>query len=553
MSFVIEGKDSLYLEDIVDVLGHEHHEEAEETFAALDRDGNGDISLDEMILCVTDIGRDRKSIASSMHDVDQAITVLDRMLMAVCFIAVVFIFVAFLNKSFVTTLATAGTALLSLSFVFSVTAQEFLGSCIFLFVKHPYDIGDRVDINNDQLVVDHISLLFTIFRRVSGEHCGRFVQIPNIVLNTLWIENVSRSKAMTEQLSIMISFDTTFEDIQLLKNEMLNFVQDKENCRDFQSELEIDVLGTSDMSKLELRIEIRHKSNWHNETIRAARRSKFMCALVQALRRVPINGPGGGKDALGSAANASYSVAIPDDLAKKNAEESAKQKEAGRLLNKKLDNAAAGGTSSVEADKPLLGLSSGQERAVDDLTNRSGAYDAARDEAWTSSRETSSTLGELPSIDRQDLEEVRGMLRRQSTKGRRKVNGTDSMMARPNVPTIAEPQPMMANIDQAQQAQAFDDVDSYERYRVQAAGASRRPPNTTMMIGQSQYATPNEMPYDPVPYSQEAPATGRSTEMRPVQSNVSNDYRHRAASLSRRPVGSSSSSQPGPAREYEEV
>ena len=32
--------------------------------------------------------------------------------------------VAFLNASFTTTLATAGTALLSLSFVFAVTAQE---------------------------------------------------------------------------------------------------------------------------------------------------------------------------------------------------------------------------------------------------------------------------------------------------------------------------------------------------------------------------------------------------------------------------------------------
>ena len=45
--------------------------------------------------------------------------------------------VAFLNTSFTTTLATAGTALLSLSFVFATTTQEVLGSCIFLFVKHP--------------------------------------------------------------------------------------------------------------------------------------------------------------------------------------------------------------------------------------------------------------------------------------------------------------------------------------------------------------------------------------------------------------------------------
>lgn len=138
MSMVVEGKDALYEEDVSDVLGPEHHEDAVEAFLLLDTDLNGDVSLDEMILTVTEISRERKSIANSMHDVDQAINVLDRMLITVVAIIVVFVFVAFLNKSFVTTLATAGTALLSLSFVFSVTCQEVLGSCIFLFVKHSY-------------------------------------------------------------------------------------------------------------------------------------------------------------------------------------------------------------------------------------------------------------------------------------------------------------------------------------------------------------------------------------------------------------------------------
>lgn len=249
MSFVIEGRDVLYHDDVVDVLGPDKADEAEECFAVLDRDGNGDVSLDEMIMTITEIGRERKSLANSLHDVDQAINVLDRLLLVVCLIAIIFVFIAFLNKNFVTTLATAGTALLSLSFVFSITAQEFLGSCIFLFVKHPYDIGDMVCVGASQehLVVDHISLLFSVFKRASGKNTGRLVQIPHIILNTLWIENVSRSKAMKEQLSLMISFDTSFEDIQLFKSELLTFVTDKENCRDFAQDFEVEVLGTEDM------------------------------------------------------------------------------------------------------------------------------------------------------------------------------------------------------------------------------------------------------------------------------------------------------------------
>jgi hypothetical protein len=98
LSFVVEGHDALYLEDVVEVLGPAHRTEAEESFAAIDRDGNGDISLDEMILTITEIGRSRKSLASSMHDVDQAIHVLDNLLMSVVALLCVFVLSKYFEK-----------------------------------------------------------------------------------------------------------------------------------------------------------------------------------------------------------------------------------------------------------------------------------------------------------------------------------------------------------------------------------------------------------------------------------------------------------------------
>ncbi|TKA44815.1 hypothetical protein B0A55_13556, partial [Friedmanniomyces simplex] len=437
MSFVVEGREALYQEDLMDVLGSDRRNEAEEAFAALDRDGNGDISLDEMIMVVTEYGRDRKAIATSMHDVDQAINVLDNLFSAVVFIAVVLTFVAFLNKSFVTTLATAGTALLSLSFVFATTCQEVLGSCIFVFVKHPYDVGDRIDLGADQFVVEHISLLFTIFKRTSGANMGRSVQIPNIVLNALWVENISRSTAMSEQLEIAVSFDTSFEDIQILKNELTSFVMDKDNSRDFQPNIEVGILGTSDQSKLLLQVEIRHKSNWSNETVRQARRSKFMCALVSSLRKVPIYAPGGGGKPMGDPANPSYSVSIVDDIAKQNAAAAAKAKEEARMVPTKKPDNALSPTSSGRSG--AAGLTARDNQIVDDLTSRNPGFDMARDQAWTSSREDDSTLGDRPSIDQQDLDEVRGLLRRESTRGKRRPGGDLGRMQVPSVPTISEP------------------------------------------------------------------------------------------------------------------
>ncbi|MCJ1386142.1 hypothetical protein MMC17_009268 [Xylographa soralifera] len=473
MSLVVEGKESLYQEDIVEVLGPDRDIEAQECFAALDRDGNGDVSLDEMILTVTEYGRERKAIASSLHDVDSAINVLDNMLCVIVFIITIFVFgktspnryipmlipiVAFLNSSFATTLATAGTALLSLSFVFASTAQEVLGSCIFLFVKHPFDVGDRVDISDTQLIVERISLLFTVFKEIKTH---KTTQVANIVLNTIWIDNVSRSKAMREQLLVFVSFDTSLEDIQLLRDEIQNFVLDKENSRDFQPEVEVEVTGIASMDKMELKVEIRHKSNWSNEAVRAARRSKFMCALVLALRRVPIYAPGGGGAALGSNDQPTYSVAVSDAEAVERRDAFSAAKAAKRMV----PTTQADGAKSSTPNTATFGSLGTNMPAVSAVRNRSASIRnptassiiaTSPEPVAMNSRNARPAVSDSPgdwvindtrkaSAAGQrdtDIEEVRDVLRRQSTRGKRRTLDRPvfkSGAPGPGIPTIAEP------------------------------------------------------------------------------------------------------------------
>lgn len=490
LSFVLEGKESLYLEDIAEVFGADKEDEAEEIFSALDIDGNGDISLDEMILRVSQFGRERAALANSMRDVDQAITVLDNLLMTVVLIIAVFIFVAWLNQSFTTTLATAGTALLSLSFVFAATAQELLGSCIFLFVKHPYDVGDRVDISGEQLVVERISLLYTMFRRVKDH---KRTQVPNIILNSLWVDNVSRSNAMREQIDLFISFDTSFEDIELLRKEMQNFVHAKENSRDYQPEVEIEVMDLAEMNKLKLKIEIRHKSNWSIESVRAARRSKFMCALVQAMRKVPIYAPGGGGPAAGDKANPTYSVAISDAEARENKQQFDMDKDAKRMIpTAKLDE-DTGKSSSTD----FFAGSSVEEKErnqAEVLNSRTVVVDPS----GMGREELVSNTGVIDRQRSNDLEEVKNIIRRESTRGRRKVTQVatiteETPIYQPPTGSFSAPQPP------PQRVSYFEDNNSYGQ------GADGGAPT----IHVSSSSSTASVPY-PAPLQTQNSARGRS-------------------------------------------
>jgi small-conductance mechanosensitive channel len=256
LSFVPEGKDVLLVEDIRDVLGPSQVEEADEIFNALDKDCNGDVSLDEMIMLVMEVGQERKNRASSMHDISQAIEVLDRMLVVVVFVAIAFIYAAFFSKTLASKTAQLWSVLTGLAFAIGGTVTEFLGCCIFLFVKHPYDVGDRVDIDKTELIVEHISLMYSVFRRVDND---KTVQISHAVANTLWIENVSRSKAMKERITLGVSAATSSADIRALRIELEEFVRATDNARDYQSGIDVEVVGIGNLDHLDLMIEIRHK------------------------------------------------------------------------------------------------------------------------------------------------------------------------------------------------------------------------------------------------------------------------------------------------------
>jgi small-conductance mechanosensitive channel len=256
LSFVGDSRDVLLKSDLLEVLGASRASEAEIIFAALDRDGNGDVSMEEMTMLVVGLGEDRKNRATSMQDISHAIGVLDNILGFIVLIAIALIYATFFSAAFASRATQLWTTFTGLAFAIGGTVTEFLACIIFLFVKHPYDVGDRVDIKDVPLVVERISLMYSVFRRIDSD---KTVQIPHNIANTLWIENVSRSKPMKEQYNFSISAATTNEDILALRAQLEKFVQAPENKRDFQDDLDIELISLGDLKQLDLRVEIRHK------------------------------------------------------------------------------------------------------------------------------------------------------------------------------------------------------------------------------------------------------------------------------------------------------
>jgi small-conductance mechanosensitive channel len=271
----------------------ESDEEADAAFSMFDKDMNGDISMEELEAVCVEIGRERKSITASLKDLDSVVSKLDDVFMFIVLVITIIVFISLISTSAAGVLTSAGSTLLALSWLFSATAQEFLQSCIFVFVKHPYDVGDRVQIygnsgdlgRGDDYFVKEIALFYTEFKKMQGH----VVQAPNSYLNTLFILNHRRSGALAEAVPIIIKFGTTLEQIDNLRQCLLEFVTAEK--REYQTNILTELRAVQEVHWLELNVVFFYKSNWQNELLRLQRRNKFICALTVAIQECGIEGP----------------------------------------------------------------------------------------------------------------------------------------------------------------------------------------------------------------------------------------------------------------------
>nr|CEG02936.1 unnamed protein product [Fusarium pseudograminearum CS3487] len=241
-----EGNDLVYQDDMERIFGSE--EEAEVAFMMFDKDMNGDISIDEFEAVCNEIHLEKKAIAASLKDLDSVIKKLDK---------------------------------------------EFLQSIIFVFVKHPFDVGDRVTVYGstgdnmmgDDFYVTEISLLYTEFKKMQGH----IVQAPNSLLNSLFILNQRRSNGLADVVPLVMRFGTPQHMIDDLKERMTEFCL--ANKRDYAPRIITEMVKVDDVRSCLMNMIFFHKTNFQNELLRLNRHNKFVTELMTQMVNVGIQSP----------------------------------------------------------------------------------------------------------------------------------------------------------------------------------------------------------------------------------------------------------------------
>ncbi|KAI0525441.1 hypothetical protein F5B22DRAFT_341322 [Xylaria bambusicola] len=290
-TYAKENSDVLTLADLTQAFPDSDYAEA--AFMLFDRDLNGDVSQEELESFVDEVHREKKAIAASVKDLDSVITKLDRVFFVIILIIAIIVFISTISPYTSAALASAGSAVLGLAWVLQATAQEFLQSIIFVFVKHPFDVGDRVTIygntgqtlQGDDYYVTEISLLYTEFKKMQGH----IVQAPNSVLNTLFILNHRRSGSLADVFTLQIRYGTPASVITELTARMTDYVEN--NKRDFTNKIITELVSFEEACSMTVNFICFHKSSFQNELLRLTRHNKFAIEMMDQMVALGIEQP----------------------------------------------------------------------------------------------------------------------------------------------------------------------------------------------------------------------------------------------------------------------
>ncbi|KAD6794844.1 hypothetical protein E3N88_05740 [Mikania micrantha] len=204
-----------YIEDL-DLRRFMIKEEVDIVFPLIDVADKGQIDRKTLTEWVVKVYNDRKALAHALSDTKTAVKQLDKLVSAVLIVVMSVVWLLLTEIATTKVLVLLSSQLVVAAFIFGNTCKTIFEAIVFVFIMHPFDVGDRCVIDGVQMIVEEMNILTTVFLRYDNEK----IYYPNVVLATKPISNFYRSPDMGDGVEFSIDFATPFEKIGLLKDKI---------------------------------------------------------------------------------------------------------------------------------------------------------------------------------------------------------------------------------------------------------------------------------------------------------------------------------------------
>ncbi|PRQ27289.1 putative mechanosensitive ion channel MscS, LSM domain-containing protein [Rosa chinensis] len=274
------GAKSIFLDDLMLFM---NKDEALKTIvifgAASEHDGISKSSLKHWMVRAF---RERRALSLSLNDTKTAVDELHNLLNILVGVIIVITWLIILGIPITHFLVFISSQILLVVFIFGNTCKTVFEAIIFLFVMHPYDVGDRCEVDGVQLVVEEMNLLTTVFLKFDNQK----VIYPNSVLATKPIANYYRSPDMGDAVDFCVHISTPLEKLNIVKERIIGYIETR---TDHWHPAPMVVLrDVEELNKLKISVWLTHKMNHQDMVERWSRRALLIEAMVKVFKELDI-------------------------------------------------------------------------------------------------------------------------------------------------------------------------------------------------------------------------------------------------------------------------
>lgn len=225
---------------------------------------------------------ERKALAHSLNDTKTAVQQLHKLASAIVVVIIIIITLMVMGVANTKFVVFVMSQLVLLGFMFGNTCKTIFESIIFVFVMHPFDVGDRCVIDGVQMVVEEMNILTTVFLRYDNEK----IYYPNSVLLQKPISNFYRSPEMGDNVEFTMDLSTSVETFAAMKKAIQLYIENKP--KHWQSKHSVVVKEIENLNKMKVVLYIQHTMNHQNYGEKNNRRSELVLELKRIFENLGI-------------------------------------------------------------------------------------------------------------------------------------------------------------------------------------------------------------------------------------------------------------------------
>ncbi|XP_030470810.2 mechanosensitive ion channel protein 10-like [Syzygium oleosum] len=225
---------------------------------------------------------ERKALAHSLNDTKTAVQQLHKLASAIVVVIIIIVSLLVLGLATTKVIFVVTSQLLLVGFMFQNTCKTVFESIIFVFVMHPFDVGDRCVIDGIQMIVEEMNILTTVFLRYDMEK----IYYPNSVLLTKPISNFRRSPDMADTIDFAVDVSTSIDTINALKKAIQSYIESKP--KHWSPKHSVIVKEIENVNKMKMCLCVQHTMNHQNYGERSSRKSELILELKKMFENLDI-------------------------------------------------------------------------------------------------------------------------------------------------------------------------------------------------------------------------------------------------------------------------